>query len=182
MTLSESIFSRCTTHTYIYIYISCISLFIILNIKSYIVDERQTLLLNYFPNIKSSAYPCEIPSFRMQFVLLLIAKVHSSKMKFLVLGGSVVSAWPAWMPVRHSLSRGSVQQSERPPIGIPQLGALANSNLSADTLAKCGMSWQSCRMFVLSVLTLPRRKFQGTFLLKTLRHTITQERSRSCMT
>lgn len=50
------------------------------------------------------------------------------------------------------LSWGGVQWSERPPIGIPQVGALANSNLSADTSAKCGMSWQSCRMSVSRVL------------------------------
>ena len=33
-----------------------------------------------------------------------------------------------------------------------KLAALANSNLSTDTSAKCGMSWQSCRMSVSRVL------------------------------
>lgn len=45
-----------------------------------------------------------------------------------------------------SLSRGSATERTATNRHSVTWCALANSNLSADTLAKCGMSWQSCRI------------------------------------
>jgi len=67
-----------------------------------------------------------------------------------------------------------------------KLAALANSNLSTDTSAKCGMSWQSCRQYV-RVPCSPFWRFLGESSEKlsrpkTLRHTVIQGQPHSCMT
>lgn len=149
-------------------------------------------LLNYFPVIKFFAYFYEIPSFRVQFVLLVSAKVHSSEMKFLVLGGSVVSVWPAWtrtwMPVWRIPYIVSLSREEACNRANDHQSAFRN--LVRLLIRTCPRThWRSTEWAGSRVVCsccpfwrFPDKSSRELSYPKTLRHAITQKRSHSCMT